>query len=329
MTVSILMYDKGLEHIGQRLEALGLDIEVATFDKSCTIMRGGQEIAPAVAQFDYVWLSSGLTRDGIQEQAFALVESIARVDVMQTYNAGLDHPFYKRMAAKGTRICNSSAQGVAIAEYTLGQVLSVMQPVAEQRALQAAKTWKITPFQEISQTSWLVVGYGPIGREITKRVKAFGARVAVVRRSTAPSGEADVVTTPDRLQDHLPDADVVVLACPLTKETQGMADSRFFAAMKEGTILVNVARGALINDPALLAALETPKIATAILDVFAEEPLPAANPFWSHPKIRLTSHTSFAGSGVRARWDALFLDNIARFARGEALVNEVPAAALA
>ncbi len=329
MTTSLLMYDKGYDEIAERLMALGLDLEIATFDKACRITRKGTALPPAETAFDYVWLSSGLTRDGIQEQAFDLAASLKSVSVLQTYNAGLDHPFYKRMAAKGTRICNSSAQGVAIAEYTLGQVLAVLQPIEEQRALQAAKTWKITPFQEISQTSWLVVGFGPIGREITKRVKAFGARVVVVRRTPGPAGEADASATPAELKRQLPEADIVVLACPLTSETKGMADTGFFAALKPGAILVNVARGALIDDQALLAALDTPQIASAVLDVFAEEPLPPDNPFWSHPKIRLTSHTSFAGSGVRARWDALFLDNIARFARGETLVNEVPAARLA
>ena len=88
-------------------------------------------------------------------------------------------------------------------------------------------------------------------------------------------------------------------------------------------MLVNIARGALIDDAAMLAALDQGKLATAILDVFHQEPLPAANPLWSHPRVRLTSHTSFSGSGVRNRWDSLFLDNIARFARGAPLLYEV------
>jgi phosphoglycerate dehydrogenase-like enzyme len=93
--------------------------------------------------------------------------------------------------------------------------------------------------------------------------------------------------------------------------------------MKPGTILVNIARGALIDDTAMLAALDSGRLATAILDVFHQEPLPTDNPLWTHPKVRLTSHTSFSGSGARGRADALFLDNIARFAKGHPLVNEV------
>ena len=125
------------------------------------------------------------------------------------------------------------------------------------------------------------------------------------------------------LKAFLPAADVIVLACSLNAETRGMADAAFFGAVKEGAILVNIARGALIDDAAMIAALDKGRLATAILDVFHEEPLPPANPLWSHPKVRVTSHTSFAGSGVRGRWDRLFLDNISRFVKGEKLVSEV------
>ncbi|MDX2155069.1 MAG: NAD(P)-dependent oxidoreductase [Hyphomicrobiaceae bacterium] len=329
MPVTLLMYDRGLEPIRNRLDALGLDLDIATFDRDCHITRQGRPVTPETAALDYVWLSAPITGDGIQEQAFALVERLKSVRVLQTYNAGLDHPFYKRMAARGTQLCNSSAQGIAISEYVLGQVLSVMQPIERQRALQAERRWQITPFRELSQTSWLVIGFGPIGREITKRVKAFGAKVTVARRTADTGGIADAAGTFADIPRLLPTADIVVLACPLNAETRGFADARFFAAMKEGAVLVNVARGALIDDGAMLAALDGPRLATAILDVFAEEPLPATSPFWAHQKVRLTGHTSFAGSGVRSRWEMLFLDNIGRFVRGEALANVVDPGSLA
>ncbi len=329
MPTSLLMYDRGFEHIGARLAALGLDLDIATFDREGRITRHGKPVAPETTPFDYVWLSAPISGDGVQEQAFAVVERLPSVTALQTYNAGLDHPFYKRMAAKGTILSNSSAQGVAISEYVLGQVMAVLQPIERQRALQAARTWQITPFREISGTRWLVLGFGPIGREVTKRVKSFGAPVTVVRRTPDTGGLADRAGTFADLPALLPEADIVVLACPLNAATRGLVDQRFFAAMKPGTILVNVARGALIDDTALLAALDEQRVETAILDVFAEEPLPAAHPFWAHPRIRMTGHTSFAGSGVRGRWDALFLESIARFCRGEPLTNVVDPASLA
>lgn len=327
--VSILMYDKSYAHIGPRLGALGLDVRVHTFDRELVVHADGKTIPPEEMSIDYVWLQAAINADGLQAGAFALVERLRTVGVLQTFNAGLDHPFYKRMSAKGTRLLNSSAQGIAISEYVLAQVLALTQPIDRQRSLQAERTWQITPFRELSQTRWLVFGFGPIGREVTKRARAFDAHVTVVRRTPETEGLADAAVTMATMHDALALSDIVVLACPLNAETRRFADVRFFGALKEGTILVNVARGALIDDKAMLEVLETPRLAAAVLDVFAEEPLPPEHAYWRHPKVRMTGHTSFAGSGVRNRWDALFLDNIGRFVSGAALANEVDPRSLA
>jgi phosphoglycerate dehydrogenase-like enzyme len=323
MPIAVGMFDKSHAHIGARLEALGLDLAVHTFSKDGTFLVNGKPVQPADVAIDYCWLSSHLNADGFRDRAFDIVLDCKSIGVLQTFNAGLDHPFYKKLSAKGTRICNSSAQGVAIAEYVMAQVLGLFQPIAKQRDLQAGKQWQITPFRELSQTNWLIIGFGPIGQEIARRVKAFGAATAVVRRTPQASPLADQVGTTADLARFLPAADVIVLACPLNSDTRGMVNEQFFSAVKEGSILVNIARGALIDDAALLAALDGGRLATAVLDVFHQEPLPADNPLWSHRLVRLTSHTSFSGSGVRSRWDQLFLGNIVRFAKGEALANVV------
>lgn len=319
----VAMYDKSHAHIRTRLEALGLDLTIATFDKSGRFRLEGRDVAPADMDVDYMWLQSAIGADGFQEGAFALAQACRSVKVLQTFNAGLDHPFYKRMAQKGTRLCNSTAQGVAIAEYVMAQVLALFHPIVEQRAMQAAKQWKITPFREISQTRWVVVGFGAIGSAIGARVRAFGAPVTAIRRNPAPCAHADAVAMPADLPRCLPEADVVVLACPLNASTAGLVDAAFLAAMKPGAILVNIARGGLVDEAALIAALDRDHLSAAILDVFRTEPLPTESALWAHPKIRITSHTSFAGSGGRARWDALFFDNIARFVHGKPLANEV------
>lgn len=319
----VAMYDKSYEHIGDRLKALGLDIEIATFDREGLFTSRGAKLPARDVAVDYMWLSSHINADGFRDKAFDTVLGCKSVGILQTFNAGLDHPFYKKMSDKGARICNSSAQGVAIAEYTLGQVLSVLQPIEQQRELQRNKQWQSTPFREMSQTSWLIIGFGPIGREIATRVKAFGATTAVVRRKPEATPLADRIGTMADLPSMLPRADVILMACALNSQTRGFADEAFFSQTKPGAILVNIARGALIDDKAMLAALDRGGLATAILDVFHREPLPTDNPLWTHPRVRLTSHTSYSGSGTRDRTDALFLDNIARFARRQPLVNEV------
>ncbi len=323
MPITLGMFEKSYDHIKPKLDGLKLDLDVRTFAADGTYGIGGKRVPASDADIDYLWLSQHINAGGMAAKIFEIVDQTRKVGVLQTFNAGLDNPFYKRMSNKGTRICNSSAQGIAIAEYTLGQVLAVLQPIGEQRALQAERTWKATPFRELSETKWLIIGFGPIGQEIARRVRAFGAAVSVVRRNPQPTPLADKVGTMADLPVMLPDADVVVLACPLNDSTRNFADDAVFGAMKKGTILVNIARGALIVDAALIKAMDAGTVATAVLDVFRQEPLPADNPLWSHPGVRLTSHTSFFGSGMRKRLDTLFLDNIARFARGEPLAQLV------
>ncbi|MEQ9125271.1 MAG: NAD(P)-dependent oxidoreductase [Alphaproteobacteria bacterium] len=323
MPKTLAMYDAALAHIGPRFEALGLDLEVATFDKDGFYTIGGERKAPEEVEIDYVWFSQQINRDGALKTVFDMALRTKRIGVLQTFNAGLDNPFYAKLSAKGARILNSSAQGVAIAEYTIGQVMAVLQPIEEQRRMQAAKEWRITRFREISQTHWLIAGFGPIGSAIAHRIKAFGAEVSVLRRSRAFSEDADRIGVLADAAEFAKDADVIVLACPLNDATRGMADEAFFKAVKPGAILVNIARGGLIDDKAMIAALDDGRVETAILDVFHTEPLPEDDPLWTHPKVRLTPHTSFAGDGGPGRWEALFLDNIARFANGEPLLQEI------
>lgn len=321
MTTKLVMYDASWAHIRGRVAALGLDLEVTTFDGEG---RFGPEKAPASSiEADYLWMSSHLTRDGVVQRAFDAALAMQRLDVLQTFNAGLDAPAYRKIADRGVRICNSSAQGVAIAEYVLAQVMSVLHPIERQREMQAAREWGKTPFREISGQTWALVGFGAIGQELARRLKAFGARVFATRRTPAPHADLDRAGTLADLPAMAAEADVVVLACPLTDETRGAAGRELFDAVKPGAILVNIARGGVVDDDALIAALDAGRVETAILDVFQTEPLPEPHAFWGHPKIRLTTHTSFFGDGSPGRWDQLFLDNIVRYANGETLIREV------
>lgn len=323
MTKSVALYAPAYDAFRGEIDALGLDLAVLTFDAGGKLYRDGTEIVPEETEVDYVWLSNFISRDKAQGPVFGLMERIKHIDVLQTFNAGLDTPVYGRIKQKGTRVCNSSAQAMAISEYLVGQVLNIFQPFQQQQQLQADKNWQITPFREIWRTNWLIVGYGPIGRETARKVKAFGASTTVIRRSPETNDLVDRAGTLADIGDHLGEADVIVLACPLNEQTRGFANKGFFAKVKEGAILLNIGRGLLIDDAALMAALDEGRLETAVLDVFHTEPLPVDDPLWSHPKVRMTCHTSFAGSGGALRWKELFLDNLPRYVRGEALINEV------
>ena len=316
------MHPAARDRVADRLAAIDLPLCVLPLleDGRCMADGGPKPLAEAPAEA--VWLTSDMGKRAFE----ACLEAIAAsrtVRWVQTFNAGLDHPGYRDIAAKGIRIGASSAQAVAISEYVFAHVLDIFQGLADRRAAQAAGEWKQLPFREIAGTVWLVVGYGNIGREIGRRAGAFGARVVGVRRSGAPAPHADEVCAMSELRDRLGGADVVVLCCPHSSETDRLVDAGFLAAMKRGAVLVNVARGGVVDDTALLAALDSSRVGTAVLDVFEPEPLPRSSRYWTHPSVRLTGHCSFAGNGTRGRADDLFIANLPRYAEGEALVNEV------
>ena len=323
MAIRLGIYEKTLERLGERIRGLGIAFEFIQFNRDGQFVIDGQIVAPGDVDLDYLWFSPDIALDKIQPVAFKLALACRSVGVLQTFNAGLDDPVYKAAAAKGIKINNSSAQSVAISEYVLAHVLNVFHPMEERRQLQSDKQWKVTPFREVAGTNWIIVGFGPIGRATAHLAKAFGANTTVIRRSPQTSEIVDRAGTLSDLPQFLPDADVVVLACPLNAETTGFANSAFFNGLKSGCVLVNIARGGLIDDAAMIAALDSGKLGTAVLDVFHNEPLPVDNPLWSHPKVQVTGHTSFSGNGTRGRWDELFFENIQKFARGEPLRNEV------
>jgi phosphoglycerate dehydrogenase-like enzyme len=323
MPVSVGIYDKSYHALKLRIDALALDIDIVPFNRDGKFTIDGAVKDPAEVNLDYLWLSPDLSVERIMPMAFELSVNCGSIKVLQTFNAGLDNPAYKQVAEKGVRICNSSAQAVAISEYVLAQVFLHFQPLVEQRELQTERKWQVTPFREIARTNWLIIGYGPIGRATADRAKAFGANITVVRRSPETGPSVDRVGTMADLPEFLADADVIVLACPLNDTTRGFAGKAFFDGIKPGAVLINIARGGLIEDAELMKALDDGRLAGATLDVFHTEPLPKDDPLWSHPGVSMTSHTSYSGSGVRARWEELFLDNLPRFVNGEKLINEV------
>jgi phosphoglycerate dehydrogenase-like enzyme len=169
---------------------------------------------------------------------------------------------------------------------------------------------------------WLIIGFGAIGQETARRARAFGAHITGVRRSRGSHELADAMIGPEDVAAHLPRADVVVLSLPLSKQTENMIDAKFLGAMKADGVLVNVGRGGLVDEDALLKALDAGRPEFAILDVFRAEPLPEDSPFWKQPRVALSAHSSAIGRGLSARADELFLENLTRFAAGKPLLNE-------
>jgi phosphoglycerate dehydrogenase-like enzyme len=235
----------------------------------------------------------------------------------------------------------TNARGVfsrPIAEYVLMMILAVSRRLPQLLELQRERTWQPLEGAELRDVTVGIVGLGSIGRAVGALATAFGCRViAIRRRSTAgtaaaePDAESgslgelmlDRVLGPEGLAELLGESDFVVLAAPLTPETEGMIDGDALAAMKPGSWLVNIARGRLVDERALLRALRDGPMGGAVLDTFADEPLPAASPFYDLPNVIVTPHTSWSSGRVLDRSVELFCDNLRRFAAGEPLLNVV------
>jgi phosphoglycerate dehydrogenase-like enzyme len=242
----------------------------------------------------------------------------------QSNAAGLDNAFLQQVGQKAEIYTSSHVQAHAMAEWVLWAAFDYFGSGATRRKAQSQKSWQKIPFREVGQTRWLVYGFGHIGEAVGRRLKGLGAHVTGIRRSSAVSPCADRILSPDRVgPDEIGQADAVLLCCPHTPETEDMGNEAFFASMKPGSLFINVGRGALVDEDALISALDKGRPGHAALDVAKEEPLPGDNPLWSHPGVTLTPHTSAITEGTEMRNDDQFLENLSLFLSGETLRNVV------
>jgi phosphoglycerate dehydrogenase-like enzyme len=250
--------------------------------------------------------------------------------------AGVGGMLFPEMLASPIVITNSRGMSAdTIAEHVLAVTLAIFRRLPHAFRSQQARDWAQDAIgaegnRSIAGSRILVVGLGAIGLAVARRMTALGARVAGIRRrpdASAPPDGVELVAAPDQLHRLLASADVVVISAPHTRDTRGLIGRAELAAMTPDAVLVNVSRGQLIDEPALVAALEAGAIAGAALDVFNDEPLPADSPFWGMENVLITPHTS----GFRPdHWDAavaLFADNLRRFEAGRDLINAVDKAA--
>jgi len=177
---------------------------------------------------------------------------------------------------------------------------------------------------ELGGKTLVIVGLGNIGLRLAKLASAFDMRVIGVRRSAEPQPHVDTVVHPDKLAEVVAGADFVTLTCPLTPETEGLIDARILSAMKPSAFLINVARGRVVDEAALIEALGKGTIAGAGIDCVHEEPMPASSPLWGLPQVLVTPHSAGETRAYEGNVIDIFLDNLDRLARGEtALRNQI------
>jgi phosphoglycerate dehydrogenase-like enzyme len=284
----------------------------------------GTSIAREDAHPDIAWGTSDLFREGAPLVPFFsfMLESVG-LGWFQSPGAGYEDPAFAALVANGIRITNAHVNSVPIAEFVMRSVLDEFQDAADWRDQALGRRWLIHDWREVSGSTWLIVGLGGIGTEVAHRARAFDARVIGCRRHPSPTDPTERTVTPDQLDGVIGLADVVVLAAPATPETASLVDADFLGRMKPGGLLVNVARGTLVDDDALIESLDSGRLSAAVLDVFRTEPLPTDHPFWSHPSIRVTPHNAAGGVGRLQRQAELFKENLDRYLDGRPLLNEV------
>jgi phosphoglycerate dehydrogenase-like enzyme len=303
------LYEKSFARVAPALAAAVPDVEPVLMRADGSLSVDGA--SPVVA-----WANSDVYDGGPVRDFMLFCLKSPSLRFVQSSAAGFDHPIFGKLVDRGIALANSPASAIGIAEFVFANVLDICHDLSERRRAQSARQWQAQTFRELHGMRWLVIGMGNIGREVAVRARAFGAHVTGVRRSIAGDEPVERMLTPSQLLPELGGADVVVVCAPANAETERMVDARFLSQLRPASILVNVARGALVDETALLAALERGVPAWAVLDVFQTEPLPVESPFWSHPRVRLSAHDAANGSGFIARNDALFIENLARFARG-------------
>ena len=321
----LLIHERSYGRVRDAIDA-GPAIDLVLIDDAGELSLDGAPVTPEAAAPDIAWANVDTFLSGAARNFMAATLKSPNLKWVQSGAAGFDNPAFGKIVQKGARLTTSHGQAVGMADYVLWGVLDVLQNGAARRADQAAGVWKRSMFREVAGSRWTIIGFGAIGHGVAVRAKAFGAHITGVRRSGAADAAADRMASLADLPDLLPDTDVLVLCTPLTAETRHVAAAEAFGRMKPGSILVNVGRGGLVDEPALLAALDRGAPAHAVLDVFETEPLPADSPFWRHPKVTLTPHASGASTGNAARNDALFVENLRRYLAGEPLEHEATAA---
>jgi phosphoglycerate dehydrogenase-like enzyme len=301
----------------------------ATFEKRNTGITYFQawtpeEVSARISEAD-VLVVSGFWRND-------LLDSGQRLRFIQSIGAGYDQFPLEELRRRGIRL--ASAQGVnqnAVSEHAMAHVLALARFIHTGRDNQHRRHWRgmISDIpkreDELGGKTMLIVGLGGIGSRLARLARAFDMRVLATKRNLATAQvEVDALHTPDQLPNLLPQADFVVLTCPLTPETENLIDVEALALMKPTAYLINMARGRCVDEPAMLEALKSGQIAGAGIDHFWDEPLPEGSPFWDMANVLITPHTGGETQMYESNVIDILLENLDRLWRGETeLYNQI------
>lgn len=312
---------------GSRVEAIAARHQVA-----CTqiVAPGGEErVREAelsrieVATFNGYWEAD----PRFTRHFFGVLLRAPRLRWFHAPNAGVDHPVFARLLERGVSLSTSAgANARPVAETALAGMLALARGFPHWWRGQQQRQW--APLREARRDfcgqTVVIVGLGAIGQELARLLVPFGVHLVGVRRSRQSSPLVAQTLCYEELDSVLPRADWLVLCCPLSERTRHLVDRRRLGLLPRHACVVNVSRGAVMDEQALAERLALGELAGAYLDVFAEEPLPPNSPLWTLPNVILSPHDAAGAQGNRRRVSELFLENLERFLSGQPLRNLVP-----
>lgn len=288
----------------------GTDVDLALVSRDVTGLSTKHSILPATQAF----------HDALR--------SAPSLRWVQIHSAGADRPVYGELRARGVQVSTASGSNAGVVAHTaLAGLLALARRFPLLMAAQNQRRW--APLlgsglpRELEGQTAVLLGWGPIGQRLGALLVALGLRLVVVRHSAADAGPDVESVGYDALPAVLPRADWLLLCCPLTARTRGLVDGTALALLPPGAHLVNVARGEVVDEPALIDALRSGRLAGAFLDVFVHEPLSAESPLWSLDNVIVTPHSAGFSDANVARVAAMFLDNLGRWQAGQPLHNLV------
>jgi phosphoglycerate dehydrogenase-like enzyme len=266
------------------------------------------------------------------QRVYALLRQSPGLQWVHIHSAGADRQIYLDLLAKGVQITTSSgANAQVVAAVALAGILALARrfPLlwAEQQNRQWLPMMGARMPRDLPGQTATIVGWGPIGQKLGSLLQALGLQVVVVRQQVAepqhPPSEGVEMVTFESWTQVLPKTDWLILACPLTSKTRQLVNASALAALPQGAHLINVARGEVVDEPALVAALQSGHLGGAFLDVFAHEPLPPDSPLWAMPQVMITPHAAGHSDGNQSRVGQMFLDNLRCWTEGAPLRNSV------
>ncbi len=317
-----------MEHYGDEVRAVaaraGITLEPVLVPEDETARLDPAEIA----KVEVAYFSTDVFARKLARGFFAAAQGAERLKWLHVFNAGVDNPVFLRTMERGVRVTTSSGStAMPIAQSVIGGLLMLARGFPAWGDAQRRKAWEPhaleqTP-RDLAGQTLLVYGMGAIGSEIARLGQALGLYVIGMRRSPGRPGDpVDEMLAPPAFKDALRRTDWLALACPLTPETRRLVDGEALALLPRGAHILNIARGEVADEAALIDALRSGQLAGAYLDVFEVEQLPETSPLWEMPNVIVSPHNSAAARGNEGRAAAIFLRNLEAYGTGRAMVNE-------